>query len=126
MIPDDRFKYAYVGFKCNFEVNRTRPGLKLKNKSSKCYNCSSSFRVVLRSSEFIIASHNMVHNHPCSRVYMQNDPWNRRLTVEEKVNVEPLLQRSHSSDEIIMHVKEKYHKDITRIDVKNMKAAVTK
>nr|CAH8828288.1 unnamed protein product [Trichobilharzia regenti] len=68
----------------------------------------------------------MVHNHPCSRVYMQNDPWYRRLTVEEKENIEPLLQQSHSSDEIIMHVKEKYHKDITRIDVKNMKAAVNK
>nr|CAH8867182.1 unnamed protein product [Trichobilharzia regenti] len=72
-IPDDRFKYAFVGFKCTFGVNRTKPGLKLKYKSSKCCNCSSSFRVVLRSSEFIIASHNMVHNHLCSRVYMQND-----------------------------------------------------
>nr|CAH8863105.1 unnamed protein product [Trichobilharzia regenti] len=97
----------------------------MKNKSSKCCNCSSSFRVVLRYSEYIIASHNMVHNHPCSRVYMQNDPWYRRLTVEGKENVEP-LQQSHSSDEIIMHVKEKYHKDITRIDVKNTKAAVNK
>nr|CAH8850907.1 unnamed protein product [Trichobilharzia regenti] len=125
-IPDARFKYAYVGFKCTFGVNRTRPGLKLKNKSSKCCNCSSSFRVVLHYSEYIIASHNMVHNHPCSRVYMQNDPWYRRLTVEEKENIEPLLQQSHSSDEIIMHVKEKYNKDITRIDVKNMKAAVNK
>nr|CAH8842626.1 unnamed protein product [Trichobilharzia regenti] len=124
-IPDARFKYAYVGFKCTFGVNRTRPGLKLKNKS-KCCNCSSSFRVVLHYSEYIIASHNMVHNHPCSRVYMQNDPWYRRLTVEEKENIEPLLQQSHSSDEIIMHVKEKYNKDITRIDVKNMKAAVNK
>nr|CAH8875990.1 unnamed protein product [Trichobilharzia regenti] len=105
-ISDDRFKYAYVGFKCTFGVNSTRTGLKLKNKSSKCCNCSSSFRVVLHHSEYIIASHNMVHNHPCSRVYMQNDPWYRRLTVEEKENIEPLLQQSHSSDEI-MHVKEK-------------------
>nr|CAH8824320.1 unnamed protein product [Trichobilharzia regenti] len=125
-IPDDRFKYAYVGFKCSFGVNRTGPGLKLKNKPSKCCNCTSSFRVVLRFSEYIIASHKMVHNHPCSRVYMQHDPWFRRLTVEEKENVELLLQQSHSSDEIIMHVKEKFQKDITRTDVKNMKAAVNK
>ncbi|CAH8850028.1 unnamed protein product [Trichobilharzia szidati] len=93
---------------------------------SKCCNCPSSIRVVLHISEYVITAHKMVHNHPCDRVYMQNDPWYRRLTVEEKENLEPLLQQSHSSDEIIAHVKEKFRKDITRSDVKNMKALVNK
>ncbi|CAH8848869.1 unnamed protein product [Trichobilharzia szidati] len=123
---DDRYKYAYVYFKCTFGVNRGKAGLKLRNKSSKCCNCLSAFRVILRYSEYVITSHKMVHNHPCTRVYMQNDPWSRRLSAEEKENVEPLLHQSHSSDEIVMHVKETFHKHITLNDVRNLKASVNK
>ncbi|CAH8849335.1 unnamed protein product [Trichobilharzia szidati] len=123
---EDRYKYAYVYFKCTFGVNRGKAGLKLRNKSSKCCNCLSAFRVILRYSEYVITSHKMVHNHPCTRVYMQNDPWSRRLSAEEKENIEPLLHQSHSSDEIIMHVKETFHKDITLNDVRNLKASVNK
>ncbi|CAH8843332.1 unnamed protein product [Trichobilharzia szidati] len=125
-IGEDRFKYAHVAFKCTFGVNRTRAGPKLRNKSSKCCNCPSAFRVILHFSEYVITSHKMVHNHPCTRVYMRNDPWCRRLTAEEKENLEPLLHQSHSSDEIMKYVKETFHKDITRTDVKNLKASVNK
>ncbi|CAH8828463.1 unnamed protein product [Trichobilharzia szidati] len=98
---DDRYKYAYVYFKCTFGVNRGKAGLKLRNKSSKCCNCLSAFRVILRDSEYVITSHKMVHNHSCTSVYMQNDPWSRRLSAEEKENVEPLLHQSHSTSAIV-------------------------
>ncbi|TNN07186.1 Transposase [Schistosoma japonicum] len=80
------------------------------------------FRVVLNVNEYIVRSYIMTHNHPCTKSFMRCGPWFRRLSEEEKENLNPVLQQSSSCDAVMEHVRNKYQKELISDDIRNMKS----
>ncbi|VDO67499.1 unnamed protein product [Schistosoma margrebowiei] len=63
----------------------------------------------------------MLLNHPGSS-WMVCDPWTRRLSSEEKENLNPVILQSQSTDEVLECVKERTGKVVTAADRVAMKA----
>ncbi|TNN09987.1 Transposase, partial [Schistosoma japonicum] len=116
------FKYIFVVFKCAFGNKWKLQGIGQRNKPSKYLDCKSMFRVVLNVNEYIVRSYIMTHNHPCSKSFMRCDPWFRRLSEEEKENLNPVLLQSSSCDPVMEHVRNKYQKELISDDIRNMKS----
>ncbi|KAH9595629.1 hypothetical protein MS3_00001607 [Schistosoma haematobium] len=83
------------------------------------------FRVRLEGQQYVIKSYNMSHNHPCTSSWMVCDPLSRRLSLEEKENLKPVILHCQSTDEVIESIKERTGKQVTAADVKNMKAELS-
>ncbi|TNN17664.1 hypothetical protein EWB00_011061, partial [Schistosoma japonicum] len=124
------FKYIFVVFKCalgnkeNFtglvrETNR-KLNCNCRIFRSKRLACKSVFRVVLNVIEYIVCSYIMTHNHPCTKSFMRCDPWFRRLSKEEKENINPVFQQSTLCDAVMEHVRNTYQKELISDDIRNM------
>ncbi|TNN11099.1 hypothetical protein EWB00_004914, partial [Schistosoma japonicum] len=119
------FKYIFVDFKCAFGNKRKFHGIGQRNKPLKCMDCESKFDVVLNVNEYIIYSYIMTHNHPCTKSFMRCNPWFRRLSEEEKENINPVLQQSTSYNAVMEYVKNTCQKELISSDIRNMESKVT-
>nr|CAX70360.1 hypothetical protein [Schistosoma japonicum] len=118
--------YRYVVYICTFGHKKKPEGTGQRVKGSKFTGCKSMFRIRYEHNRYIICTSKTIHNHPCNREYLTNDPWYRKLSDDQLQIVTPMIVISSEPKGIIKYIDENFNKTITINDYKTLRHKVFK
>ncbi|EUB64534.1 hypothetical protein EGR_00484 [Echinococcus granulosus] len=108
---------------CHYGNGRS---LSIKTQQQKKINCPCIVRIGCRGKKLHIIGFVMRHNHPVTTELAETYPENRRLTEDEKLEINDFLQSAPDNLTVKEHIERKFGKPCTLNDVRQMKYRLRK
>ncbi|CDS41387.1 expressed conserved protein [Echinococcus multilocularis] len=118
--------YKSITYACCHYGNGRSLSIKTQQQKTRKINCPCIVRIGCRGKKLHIIGFVMRHNHPVTTELAETYPENRRLTEDEKLEINDFLQSAPDNLTVKEHIERKFGKPCTLNDVRQMKYRLRK
>ncbi|KAL5111096.1 hypothetical protein TcWFU_000092 [Taenia crassiceps] len=118
--------YKSITYACCHYGNGRTLSIKTQQQKTRKINCPCIVRIGCRGKKLHIIGFVMRHNHPVTTELAETYPENRRLTEDEKLEINDFLQSAPDNLTVKEHIERKFGKPCTLNDVRQMKYRLRK